>query len=258
MDGSAVEVWNAATALGPRGTGGPDVPTGTAHLARLLRFHNAAMGGGLGFALEVTPADQLEAVAAAISPWLMSPRWSGAWPPMGAISTLRRGSTMPTARPPGRPGSATARSNARSFALSPPRPGTSGDALDPVVGRPARAPSARCAAAVDGCVRLGRRGRVDEEETDYWWVGEEVEDYADAVEVRGVSALILANGNAPTTFVPAHRLLVQRITWDPTADVVANALRLFGSIRWHHETTWVSQGPVLSVRRRCLRRPRRP
>lgn len=28
---------------------------------------------------------------------------------------------------------------------------------------------------------------VDEEETDYWWVGQEVEDYADAVEVRGVS-----------------------------------------------------------------------
>ena len=34
-----------------------------------------------------------------------------------------------------------------------------------------------------------------------------------------------------------------RITWDPTADVVANALRLLGSIRWQHETTWVSQGP---------------
>ena len=46
---------------------------------------------------------------------------------------------------------------------------------------------------------------VDEEETDYWWVGEEVEDYADAVEVRGVSALILANGKSPTTFVPTHR-----------------------------------------------------
>jgi hypothetical protein len=56
---------------------------------------------------------------------------------------------------------------------------------------------------------------VDEEETDYWWVGEQVEDYADAVEVRGVSALILANGKAPTTFVNAHRLLVQRITWIP-------------------------------------------
>jgi hypothetical protein len=65
MEGSAVEVWNAATALGPSGTVGPDVPTGTAQLARLLRFHNAAMGGGLGFALEITPADQLEAVAAA-------------------------------------------------------------------------------------------------------------------------------------------------------------------------------------------------
>jgi hypothetical protein len=25
--------------------------------------------------------------------------------------------------------------------------------------------------------------------------------------------------------------------------VVANALRLLGSIRWQHETTWVSQGP---------------
>jgi hypothetical protein len=99
---------------------------------------------------------------------------------------------------------------------------------------------------------------VDEEETDYWWVGEEVEDYADAVEVRGVSALILANGKSPTTFVPTHRLLLQRITWDPTADVVANALRLLGSIRWQHETTWVEPGPVLSVRRRCLRRPRRP
>ena len=69
-----------------------------------------------------------------------------------------------------------------------------------------------------------------------------IEDYADAVEVRGVSALILANGNAPTTFVPAHRLFLQRITWDPTADVVANALRLVGSIRWQHDTTWVSQG----------------
>ena len=58
-------VWNAATALGPSGTVAPDVPTGTAQLARLLRLHNAAMGGGLGFALEVTPADQLEAVASA-------------------------------------------------------------------------------------------------------------------------------------------------------------------------------------------------
>jgi hypothetical protein len=111
MDGSAVEVWNAATALGPSGTVGPDVPTGTAHLARLLCFHNAAMGGGLGFALEITPADQLEAVASAatISTWWMSPGWSDAWPPMGATSILRRGSTTPTARPPGRPGSATAR-----------------------------------------------------------------------------------------------------------------------------------------------------
>ena len=65
MAGSAVEVWNTATALGSSGTVGPEVPTGTAYLARLLRFHNAAMGGGLGFALEVTPADQLEAVASA-------------------------------------------------------------------------------------------------------------------------------------------------------------------------------------------------
>lgn len=54
--------------------------------------------------------------------------------------------------------------------------------------------------------------------------------------------MILANGNSPTTFVPARRLLVQQITWDPTADMVANALRLLGSIRWQHETTWVSQG----------------
>ena len=58
-------VWNAATALGLSGTVGPHLPTGTAQLARLLRFHNAGMGDGLGFALEVTPADQLEAVASA-------------------------------------------------------------------------------------------------------------------------------------------------------------------------------------------------
>ena len=61
-------------------------------------------------------------------------------------------------------------------------------------------------------------GDVDEE-TNNWWVGEEVEDYADAVEVRGVSALILANGKSPTTFVPTHRLYsngspgIPRPTW---------------------------------------------
>ena len=61
-------------------------------------------------------------------------------------------------------------------------------------------------------------GDVDEE-TNYWWVGEEVEDYADAVEVRGVSALILANGNSPTTFVPRTGSCsngspgIPRLTW---------------------------------------------
>jgi hypothetical protein len=99
---------------------------------------------------------------------------------------------------------------------------------------------------------------VDEEETDYWWVGEEVEDYADAVEVRGVSALILANGKSPTTFVPTHRPLLQRITWDPTADVVANALRLLGSIRSAYAGSGGGPGFELALTQPTPARQERP
>ena len=53
---------------------------------------------------------------------VVSPGWSGAWPPMGAISSLWALNDA-YCKAPGRPGSATARSNARSFAPSPPHPG---------------------------------------------------------------------------------------------------------------------------------------
>ena len=240
MDGSAVEVWNAATALGPSGTVGPDVPTGTAHLARLLRFHNAAMGGGWASPSRSRrrtswrPSRRLPT----ISTWSMSPGWSGAWPPMGAISILRKGSTTPTARPPGRPGSVTARSNARSFAPSPPRPGTSGDALDPVDGRAARAPSPRCAAGVDGCLRPGRRGRR-RRGGDRRLVGR-----------PGGRGLRGRGGGARRVRVdPGQRQCTHDVR--PRAPALAptdhlgshgrgggEALRLLGSIRWQHETTW--------------------
>jgi hypothetical protein len=195
MDGSAVEVWNAATALGSSGTVGPEVPTGTAHLARLLRFHNAAMGGGLGFALEVTGADQLEAVASAADC-------------LDLVDVARLVRRLDA--------------DGRDFDLA--------EGLN----------DAYC------------------EATGETRVGEEVEDYADAVEVRGVSALILANGKSPTTFVPTHRPLLQRITWDPTADVVANALRLLGSIRSAYAGSGGGPGFELALTQLTPARQERP
>lgn len=68
---------------------------------------------------------------------------------------------------------------------------------------------------------------VDEGETAYWEVSQSVTDYADSVEAAGVSALVLANGKARTTFLPDRMLFVQEVAgrllprdWERLMDVV--------------------------------------
>ncbi|MFC7533245.1 hypothetical protein [Actinoplanes sp. GCM10030250] len=46
-------IWNQACDYGAEGEVPEGTPTGVEHLASLLRVYNSAMGGGLGFALEV-------------------------------------------------------------------------------------------------------------------------------------------------------------------------------------------------------------
>ena len=83
----------------------------------------------------------------------------------------------------------------------------------------------------------------DEEETEYWRVSEDVTDFAEAVDVDGVSALVLANGSSPTTFVDSRRLFVQQLAKGSEADVVAAVARVLPSITWQHSTDWVCEGP---------------
>ncbi len=64
-DDVADDLWNEAANLGASDAIPAGVPSGQAHLARLLRFHNSAMGGGLGFAVEVNEPDRIEAAAQA-------------------------------------------------------------------------------------------------------------------------------------------------------------------------------------------------
>ncbi|MCU7725226.1 immunity 21 family protein [Actinoplanes sp. KI2] len=85
----------------------------------------------------------------------------------------------------------------------------------------------------------------DEDDTEYWRISEEVTDFAEAVDVAGASALVLANGSSPTTFVEGERLFVQQLAKGSEPDVVGAVLRLLPSIAWQHATEWVCEGPSL-------------
>jgi len=85
----------------------------------------------------------------------------------------------------------------------------------------------------------------DEEDTEYWRISEEVTDFAEAVDVAEASALVLANGSSPTTFVERERLFVQQLAKGSEPDVVAAVLRLLPSIAWQHAAEWVCEGPGL-------------
>ncbi|HZM82746.1 MAG TPA: hypothetical protein VFC19_44080 [Candidatus Limnocylindrales bacterium] len=59
MKSHEVEIWNLANELGA--TQVPDdTPIGLKHLAHLMRFHNAVMGGGLSFAVEISSPEDID------------------------------------------------------------------------------------------------------------------------------------------------------------------------------------------------------
>jgi hypothetical protein len=70
-----------------------------------------------------------------------------------------------------------------------------------------------------------------EEETDHWSVSEQVTDYADVVDVRGVPALALANGRSPTRWLDQDRLFVQELATGREPDPIGAVRRLLGSVR---------------------------
>lgn len=85
----------------------------------------------------------------------------------------------------------------------------------------------------------------DEEDTDYERIAGGVTDFAEAVDVRGKSALVLANGNSPTCFLESHSLFVQLLATSSEVDVVAAVTRILPSIHWQHSTEWLCEGPSL-------------
>ncbi|WP_433201577.1 Imm21 family immunity protein [Dactylosporangium sp. CS-047395] len=86
---------------------------------------------------------------------------------------------------------------------------------------------------------------IDEEETDYWRICETVEDYADVVDVRGVEALVLANGGCPTAFVAAERLFVQDMGEGFRLGALQTAARARSAVEWAKVVTWNCAGPCL-------------
>jgi hypothetical protein len=94
---------------------------------------------------------------------------------VGAMSILPRGSTTPASRPPGRPGSATARPNTRSFAPWPPRPGTSVTRWIRSMGGPLVLLPRHALPVWTGAYGPSGEDDIDEEEeeTGYCWVGEQ-------------------------------------------------------------------------------------
>jgi hypothetical protein len=53
-------VWNRAGSLGADGEAPDGIPRGVVQLSYLLRVYNSAMGGGLGFAVEVNEQFRLQ------------------------------------------------------------------------------------------------------------------------------------------------------------------------------------------------------
>lgn len=86
----------------------------------------------------------------------------------------------------------------------------------------------------------GPHGEEDwpEDETDYWEVSEQITDYADVVDVRGVPALALANGRSPTHWFDHERLFVQRLATSAESNAIAAAPRLLKNVQWQHHTDW--------------------
>jgi hypothetical protein len=85
---------------------------------------------------------------------------------------------------------------------------------------------------------------IDEEETEYWRVSEQVEDYAEPVNVGGVEALAIANGGCPTTFLADHGLIVQEMGRGARG-AVDLALEVLLRIEWNSVKYWNSAGPGL-------------
>ncbi|MFG3688816.1 Imm21 family immunity protein [Micromonospora sp. NPDC047740] len=86
---------------------------------------------------------------------------------------------------------------------------------------------------------------VEEEETDYWRISEQVQDFAESVDVHGIEALVLANGQCPTTFVPAGSLFVQEMSSGASGRAGDSVLQLLPGIKWSHVTAWNCAGPSL-------------
>lgn len=86
---------------------------------------------------------------------------------------------------------------------------------------------------------------VDEEDTEYWRVSEQVQDYAEAISVPGAEALVLANGGSSTGFVEADNLFVQEMAATRGEDPVRRARRHIPASAWNHVTTWNCAGPGL-------------
>jgi hypothetical protein len=84
---------------------------------------------------------------------------------------------------------------------------------------------------------------VEEEDTEYWRVSEQVRDYAEPYRVGGVEALVLANGRCPTTYLAEHHLIVQQMSLSRLRPPVDHALELLPQLTWTHTTTWNCAGP---------------
>ncbi|MDP9794280.1 hypothetical protein J2S43_002792 [Catenuloplanes nepalensis] len=91
----------------------------------------------------------------------------------------------------------------------------------------------------------GGDDEVDEEETEYWRVSELVQDYAEPVDVAGVEALVLANGKAPTTFLPDLGLLVQVLAHGTRTSPVDRAREVLPRLERKRVTEWQCGGPGL-------------
>jgi hypothetical protein len=86
-----------------------------------------------------------------------------------------------------------------------------------------------------------------EDETDYWAVSEQVTDYADVVDVRGVPALALANGRSPTRWLDPERLFVQQLAVGREPDTIGAVRRLLASVRWQHHADWTVDAPGVVI-----------
>ena len=91
----------------------------------------------------------------------------------------------------------------------------------------------------------GGDDEVDEEETEYWRISELVQDYAEPVHAAGVEALVVANGKAPTTFLPDLGLLVQVLAHGIRTPAIDRAREVLPRLERRHVTEWRCGGPGL-------------